>query len=165
MVPEGPAEHRSNTYWTWAAAAVAATVAFVMRADLAVVDTLPGGGDVGGHVHTIAVLKDRLADGAGMFGWDHSWFGGYPSFGYYFPMPAWVGGILALALGPGRAVKILIVIGAAALPPAVGFRGVPAEAERPPSDGGRRRCGRQRALLALGFGVRAGGERPRRTRR
>ena len=49
--------------------------------------TIPSGGDTGSHYYSAWYLKTYLLDNFKIIGWSQGWFGGYPMFQFYFPLP------------------------------------------------------------------------------
>jgi hypothetical protein len=74
----------------------------------------PRSGDLAGHLVTISWLRDL-----GLHSWAFGWYGGFPLFYFYFPLPAAIGALLGGIVGPGTAMRILVLIGTVALPPSV----------------------------------------------
>jgi hypothetical protein len=81
----------------------------------------PSGGDMGAHVLVPAYLRDTLLPEGRILGWSNSWFGGFPVFYFYFPLPALVTVLLDVILPYGVAFKLVTVLGLLALPAATYF--------------------------------------------
>ncbi len=75
--------------------------------------SLPTGGDLGGHVASPAEFRDLLPR---LTGWTSNYFGGYPAYQFYMPIPAL--GVLAfnLILPYGFAFKLLVALIVLGLP-------------------------------------------------
>ena len=78
----------------------------------------PSGGDMGAHVLVPAYLRDTLLPEGRILGWSNSWFGGFPVFYFYFPLPALVTVLLDVFLPYGVAFKLVTILGLLALPAA-----------------------------------------------
>ena len=83
--------------------------------------TTPTGGDMGAHVLVPAYLRDVLLPQGRVLGWSQSWFGGFPVFYYYFPLPSLVIVALDVFLPYGVAFKVATVLGLVGTPPAAFF--------------------------------------------
>jgi len=81
----------------------------------------PSGGDMGAHVLVPAYLRDTLLPEGRILGWSNSWFGGFPVFYFYFPLPALVTVLLDVVLPYGVAFKLVTIAGLLALPAATYF--------------------------------------------
>ncbi len=81
----------------------------------------PSGGDMGAHVLVPAYLRDTLLPEGRILGWSNSWFGGFPVFYFYFPLPALITVLLDVVLPYGVAFKLVTIFGLLALPVATYF--------------------------------------------
>jgi hypothetical protein len=98
-------------------AAVAAFVLWQMFPSLLLRNTTPTQGDLGGHVHEAAYLRDHLLPHFRISGWSPDWFTGYPSLTFYFPLGALLMAVLDLIGLPFNvAVKMVAATGPVALP-------------------------------------------------
>ncbi len=93
----------------------------VMNPVLIFTANTPSGGDMGAHVLVPAYLRDTLLPEGRILGWSNSWFGGFPVFYFYFPLPALVTVLLDVVLPYGVAFKIVTILGLLALPAATYF--------------------------------------------
>jgi hypothetical protein len=93
----------------------------VMNPVLLFTANTPSGGDMGAHVLVPAYLRDTLLPEGRILGWSNSWFGGFPVFYFYFPLPSLVTVLLDVFLPYGVAFKLVTILGLLALPPATYF--------------------------------------------
>jgi hypothetical protein len=87
------------------------------------VDLVPAHGislrtDLGSHVIAIQHLLESSLPRARVHDWSHQWFSGYPSFYFYFPLPALLIASLSLLMPLNVAAKAVAVMAPALLPPA-----------------------------------------------
>jgi hypothetical protein len=75
--------------------------------------SLPTGGDLGGHVASPAELRHILPR---LTGWTSNYFGGYPAYEFYMPIPALVVLAFNLVLPYGFAFKLVVALIVLALP-------------------------------------------------
>ncbi len=101
--------------------AVMLAVLVVMNPVLLLSANTPSGGDMGAHVLVPAYLRDTLLPQGRILGWSNSWFGGFPVFYFYFPLPALVTVLLDVVLPYGVAFKLVTILGLLALPGATYF--------------------------------------------
>ncbi|MDR9451180.1 MAG: 6-pyruvoyl-tetrahydropterin synthase-related protein [Acidimicrobiia bacterium] len=101
--------------------AVMLAVFIVMNPVLLLSANTPSGGDMGAHVLVPAYLRDTLLPQGRILGWSNSWFGGFPVFYFYFPLPALVTVLLDVVLPYGVAFKLVTILGLLALPVATYF--------------------------------------------
>lgn len=104
--------------WGWlAGTAVLAALAVLYGAGLdALTDpAVPIFGDVGGHVVAIRELMGQLGRGH-VHGWSYAWYGGFPLFYFYFPLPALLAVALAGIVGLGYAMTVVVVSGPLLIP-------------------------------------------------
>src|SRR5579859_2576136 len=76
----------------------------------------PAGGDMGAHVWQPAYLRDHLLTHFRLTGWAPSWYAGFPSLVFYFPLPNLLIVILNGVLPYQVAFKLVSVSGLVALP-------------------------------------------------
>ncbi len=79
-------------------------------------NSTPAGGDMGAHVWQPAYLRDHLLTHFRLTGWAPSWYAGFPSLVFYFPLPSLLIVILNVALPYQVAFKLVSVAGLVALP-------------------------------------------------
>ena len=65
--------------------------------------------------------RDTLLPEGRILGWSNSWFGGFPVFYFYFPLPSLVTVLLDVFLPYGVAFKLVTILGLLALPAATYF--------------------------------------------
>ena len=100
-------------------ALVAACVAFVvwhLRPGLLFANTTPAAGDTGGHVWGPQFLRAHLFDRGLLAGWSNDWFGGFPAYRFYMPIPALGAVLLGTFLPYGIALKVMLALPLVALP-------------------------------------------------
>ena len=73
--------------------------------------TTPAGGDMGAHVWQAAYLRDHLLTHFRLTGWAPSWYAGFPSLVFYFPLPMLLIVILNVVLPYTVAFKLITVSG------------------------------------------------------
>lgn len=78
--------------------------------------TTPLGGDISAHLHPIRTLVEQSLPAGRIHDFDPRWFTGYPTYYFYFPLPALIGTVLQAFMGLERAVKLLTMIGPLTLP-------------------------------------------------
>ena len=100
---------------------VTMAILIVMNPVLLLTANTPSGGDMGAHVLVPAYLRDTLLPEGRVLGWSNSWFGGFPVFYFYFPLPALVTVLFDLILPYGVAFKLVTILGLLALPAATYF--------------------------------------------
>lgn len=96
--------------------AVIVFVVWQMYPSLILRDTTPVQGDLGGHVHEPAHLRDHLLPAGRLSGWSQDWFTGYPSLTFYFPLTSLLIVLLDLLLPYNVALKLVSASGPLALP-------------------------------------------------
>ena len=98
--------------------AVAAVIFVVvaLRPALLFANTTPTGGDLGGHVWGPAFVRAHLFDRGLLAGWSNAWFGGFPAFRFYMPVPALGAVALGLIFHYGVALKLMVALPLVALP-------------------------------------------------
>jgi 6-pyruvoyl-tetrahydropterin synthase related domain len=87
-----------------------------LRIDLLLTNTIPTGGDNGGHVWTADYLKRELLPNLRPVGWSNDWFEGLPVLNFYFPAPMWLIAFLSYVLPYSIAYKLVTVLGITSLP-------------------------------------------------
>jgi hypothetical protein len=90
------------------------------RPELAFAADLPFRSDLGGHMVALRHLIEESLPRGHLSDWSHQWFGGYPAFYFYFPLPAMiiVAGSLVLPL---ETAARLVAVFVPALLPAVAY--------------------------------------------
>jgi hypothetical protein len=96
--------------------AVTVFVLYQLHASLVLRDTTPVAGDLGGHLHEPAFLRDHLLPRWRLSGWSQDWFTGYPSLTFYFPLTSLLAVALDLLLPYNVAVKLVGASAVVALP-------------------------------------------------
>ncbi|MGP8065759.1 MAG: 6-pyruvoyl-tetrahydropterin synthase-related protein, partial [Acidimicrobiales bacterium] len=74
------------------------------------------GGDTAGHVVAVDYFIHHLLAHGELSGWDPQWFGGFPLYVFYFPLPAVLIGAFSLVAPYAVAFKIVTVLGTVFLP-------------------------------------------------
>jgi len=74
------------------------------------------GGDNAAHVAASYFFVHHLFPHLQLSGWDPEWFGGFPLYVFYFPLPAVITAILTGIVPFGTAFKIVTVLGSVLLP-------------------------------------------------
>jgi hypothetical protein len=74
------------------------------------------GGDNGAHVAGVYYLAHTLLPKGQISGWDPQWFGGFPLYVFYFPLPAVLVAILNQVFSFAVAFKLVTVLGTVTLP-------------------------------------------------
>ena len=112
--PDGAGEGSGAPAWEELAAVAAATaiLAWMLRAGLALEGNLNLGGDTPAH----HVLVDLVARTGRPVSWSPDWWGGFPAFRYYFPLPYAAMALASAALGHGAALNLGSVLGVLLLP-------------------------------------------------
>ena len=96
---------------------IVATTAFIiwqLKPGLLFANTTPTGGDLGGQVFGPAELRDHILPS--LTGWSPAWFGGFPAYLFYMPLPALVVLFFNIALPYGVALKLTVAASAILLP-------------------------------------------------
>ena len=81
-----------------------------LRVDLVFQNNTPTGGDMGAHIVAIDTFIKDFIPNLQINGWSNDWFGGYPLYYFYFPLPAIITFFLNLVFPFGVAFKIMVVI-------------------------------------------------------
>jgi len=120
---------RGGVRWEEALAVVAATayLAWLLRAWLAFGPGLDLGGDTAAHHY----LMDRIARTGRLVSWADGWWGGFPMFRFYFPLPYAAMAAAGKAVGHDVAFKLGSIAGVLALPAALWGAGRIARLPRP----------------------------------
>ena len=84
--------------------------------DLVFENNTPTGGDMGAHIVAIDTFIKDFMPNLQINGWSNDWFGGYPLYYFYFPLPAIITFILNLVFPFGIAFKIMVVMSTIWLP-------------------------------------------------
>ncbi len=101
------------------AGAVFAAVAFVAShfpASLLFSPTTANGGDMGSHYYAATYLRDMLLPQGRLLGWCPGNYGGFPLFGFYFPLPFLLMAIFSAIVPLQVAFKLVTVLGSWLLP-------------------------------------------------
>jgi hypothetical protein len=93
----------------------------VLNPPLLIAANTPTGGDMGAHVYAPLYLRDVLLPAGRVLGWSNAWFGGFPAYYFYFPLPSLVIVALDLIVPYGVAFKLVTVAGLLGLPAATYF--------------------------------------------
>jgi hypothetical protein len=110
------AVERSVAYGSIAAAML--FVVWLGHLDSALRPGAPPRTDLGGHLVALQYLVENSLPAGRLLDWSHQWFAGYPSFYFYFPLPALLIAALSVVLPLAIAAKLVAVIAPALLPPA-----------------------------------------------
>lgn len=116
--PPGP---RVRGSWIISLIIVGGAVLFVfwqLHPSLIFRNTLPTGGDNGGHVWGPAFLRDHILDHGRLSGWAPDWYSGFPAYQFYMVVPALFVVALNVVLPYGVAFKLVTVLGVCTLPAA-----------------------------------------------
>ena len=81
-----------------------------LRVDLVFENNTPTGGDMGAHIVAIDTFIKDFMPNLQINGWSNDWFGGYPLYYFYFPLPAIITFIFNLIFPFGIAFKIMVVM-------------------------------------------------------
>ena len=81
-----------------------------LRIDLVFENNTPTGGDMGAHIVAIDTFIKDFMPNLEINGWSNDWFGGYPLYYFYFPLPAIITYILNIVFSFGIAFKIMVVM-------------------------------------------------------
>ena len=81
-----------------------------LRVDLVFQNNTPTGGDMGAHIVAIDTFIKDFMPNFQINGWSNDWFGGYPLYYFYFPLPAIITFFLNLVFPFGIAFKIMVVL-------------------------------------------------------
>ena len=81
-----------------------------LRIDLVFENNTPTGGDMGAHIVAIDTFIKDFMPNLQINGWSNDWFGGYPLYYFYFPLPAIITYILNIVFSFGIAFKIMVVM-------------------------------------------------------
>ena len=135
-----PSEHRRMPWKRVAALdwleflAIALMTAFVvvqLRPGLLLNSNMDVGGDNAAHVAAVSYLVHTLIPKGQLSGWDPQWFGGFPLYVFYFPLPAVFTAILSHVVNYAAAFKLVSVLGVVTLPGAAYLFGRLAGFRRP----------------------------------
>ena len=74
------------------------------------------GGDNAGHIAAAAYLIHDLLPHLQLSGWDPQWFGGFPIYVFYFPLPALIVAVLYPVLHYAVAFKVVTILGMVLMP-------------------------------------------------
>ena len=98
---------------------VAGTTAFVLaqlHLNLVFGPNMDVGGDTAGHVVAVNYFVHHVLASGRLAGWDPEWFGGFPLYVFYFPLPAVIAGALTLVTSYAVAFKVTTILGVTFLP-------------------------------------------------
>jgi hypothetical protein len=95
---------------------VTAFVFIQLRPGLLFGPNMDVGGDNGAHVAGVYYLAHTLLPKGQISGWDPQWFGGFPLYVFYFPLPAVLVAILNQVFSFAVAFKLVTVLGTVTLP-------------------------------------------------
>ncbi len=93
---------------------VSLVILWILRPSLLLLPTTPTGFDLGGHVYPLAEAVEALPNG--IPGWSDGWFGGFPLYHFYFPLPAVLVWLVGFVAPFEVAVKLVSVLGILGLP-------------------------------------------------
>ena len=99
--------------------AVAGVTAFVvaqLQPGLILGPNMDVGGDTAAHVVAVNYFIHHLLAHGQLSGWDPEWFGGFPLYVFYFPLPAVLVGAVSQVTSYAVAFKIVTVLGTIFLP-------------------------------------------------
>jgi hypothetical protein len=96
--------------------AAALFVLVCLKPGLILANTTPTGGDLGGHVLGPALMRGHLFGHGLLASWSNAWFGGFPSYRFYPPLPALGVVTLDTILPYGVALKVMVAVGLVAMP-------------------------------------------------
>ena len=85
-------------------------IVLFLRIDLVFENNTPTGGDMGAHIVAIDTFIKDFIPNFQINGWSNDWFGGYPLYYFYFPLPAIITFLLNLIFPFGIAFKIMVVL-------------------------------------------------------
>ena len=122
-----PSHHRQKRRWErWlepgslvSLAVVAGSTAFViaqLHPSLIFGPNMDVGGDTAAHVVAVYYFIHHVLNHGRLSGWDPQWFGGFPLYVFYFPLPAALVGAFTLVTSYAAAFKIVTVLGTVFLP-------------------------------------------------
>jgi len=74
------------------------------------------GGDTAAHVVAVYYFIHHILNHGRLSGWDPQWFGGFPLYVFYFPLPAALVGAISLVTSYAVAFKVVTVLGTVFLP-------------------------------------------------
>ena len=81
-----------------------------LRIDLVFENNTPTGGDMGAHIVAIDTFIKDFMPNLQINGWSNDWFGGYPLYYFYFPLPAIITFFLNLVFPFGVAFKVMVAL-------------------------------------------------------
>ncbi|MBU0761449.1 MAG: hypothetical protein KKD39_00340 [Candidatus Altiarchaeota archaeon] len=98
---------------------VAVTYAFLLsifQPSLLLSDTFITGGDTGSHMYPAWYMRQYLLPHLKLFGWSMDWYGGFPIFEYYFPLPFAVAALMSYVISFNISFKLVTAFGVFLLP-------------------------------------------------
>ena len=87
-----------------------------LRPDLLFNGNMDVGGDNAGHVAAVYYFVHTLLPKGQLSGWDPQWFGGFPLYVFYFPLPGVITAFFSSFLNFAVAFKLVTVLGSVILP-------------------------------------------------
>ena len=93
--------------------------AMMMQPHLIFSNSIPTGGDYGGHLEVPHYLLNHLIPNGQIFGWSPDWYNGWPINIFYFPLPALIISLLSVIIPYVVAFKLVVAIGPILLPFAI----------------------------------------------
>jgi phosphomannomutase len=93
--------------------------AMMMQPHLIFSNSIPTGGDYGGHLEVPHYLLNHLIPNGQIFGWSPDWYNGWPINIFYFPLPALIISLLSIIIPYVVAFKLVVAIGPILLPFAI----------------------------------------------
>jgi len=86
------------------------------KPSLIFLNTTTSGGDTASHYYPAYYLKNYLLPNGKIIGWNQSWYGGFPLFQFYFPLPFLAMAFLSNFIGLQIAFKLITILGIFLLP-------------------------------------------------
>ncbi len=118
--------------WGWLFPfACAVVVVLSLHPSLLFSNTTTAGGDTGAHFIVPYFAKSQLFAHFQLTGWTSIWYGGFPLFTFYFPLPALLVAGLSVVIPYDIAFKLITVAGSLALPFAMYYLGRSAKLRQP----------------------------------
>jgi hypothetical protein len=115
---EEPARRRSRAALVDPIVAVIASlfVFWTLRPALIFANTTPTGGDLGAHVWGPPFVSSHIFGHGFLAAWSNDWFGGFPAYRFYMPVPALAAALLHVVFPSGVALKLIVAAPLIALP-------------------------------------------------
>jgi hypothetical protein len=125
-------ESRHRELWGWLfPLGCAIVVVLSLHPSLLFSNTTTAGGDTGAHFIVPYFAKTQLFAHFELTGWTSIWYGGFPLFTFYFPLPALLVAGVSLVIPYDIAFKLITVSGSLALPFALYYLGRCAKLRQP----------------------------------